>query len=225
MIVQDNQNNYIKLATIEDFSFIQECLLDWRPKVYTSEEITESLQRSENFNTNIFSTALFSYSDLVFIYCSNSDEKIGALKAGLRAEDKIMALDIEYVVIHPNHRGSGYFSSFYRMISWFFNRHLKIDKSYFEVLKDVPQVVGATTKLNKETHYNSVTKNNIEKFGAIFKYDTFYEALSEIAVVSNYTAYVPEISYELRSQTNGRSKLKVFNLSWNIDGGIQITRR
>lgn len=226
MITWDTEGNYIKIGTLNDKVFIEECLADWRPKTYTEEEIITSLEFSQTFNTTLFESSLFEFPSVVFIFCTANDEPVAAIKSGFRTLNKIIAFDIEYVVVHPSHRSFGYFSKFYRMISWFMNQHLKIDISYFEVLKDVPQVVGATTKLNKEIHYEGMTQNNlIQKFGAIFTYNSFKEGLLNIANTQIYSTNIPEITYEVRARTADRHKVKPFNLTWSINGDMQILRK
>lgn len=227
ILAEDNEGNYIKTANTSHKIFLTECLADWRPRVITEEEIESALLYSENFDSNIIQNVVFDYPSVIIIYCQSNHVETGVYKCAFRSDNGAMALDIEYVALHPSYRGQGHYSKFAKIMSWFMNQHLKLDIAYYELLKDVPQLVTMAPKYNQEIHYTSKTANGLlEKFGAIFTYDKFKEGYAEqIGNTVSFSSLIPEISYESRARATDKHKLKKFNLVWNIDGGMKIIRR
>jgi len=224
ILAQDNEGNYIKTANTSHKIFLSECLSDWRPRVITEEEIDSALLYSENFNSDIFQNIVFDYPSIIIIYCQANHTETGIYKCGFRCDNGMMALDIEYVAMHPSCRGQGLHSKFEKIVSWFMNQRLKIDIAYYEVFKDVPQLMNLTPKYNQEIHYT--TGGLPGKIGAVFVYDKFKEGYEQhVGNTFSFTSSIPEISYESRARATDKHKLKKFNLVWNIDGGMKIIRR
>jgi len=227
ILAQDNEGNYIKTANTSHKVFLSECLSDWRPRVITEEEVESALLYSENFNCDIFQTIVFDYPSVIIIYCQANHTETGIYKCGFRSDNGTMALDIDYVALHPSQRGQGHYSKFAKIMSWFMHKHLKLDIAYYELLKDVPQLVNMAPKYNQEIHYTGVTTSGLlEKFGAVFTYDKFKEGYAQqIGDTFTFSSSIPEISYDNRARATDKHKLKKFNLVWNIDGGMKIIRR
>lgn len=227
ILAQDNEGNYIKTGNTSHKIFLTECLADWRPRIITEEEIDSALLYSENFNSNIFENIIFDYPSIIIIYCQSNHTETGVYKCGFRSIEGMMALDIEYISLHPSQRGQGHYSKFAKLMSWFMHKHLKLDIAYYELLKDVPQLMNMAPKYNQEIHYNDKTTNGLlEKIGAVFTYDKFKEGYSEqIGNTFTFSSSIPEISYENRARATNKHKLKKFKLVWNIDGEITRIRR
>lgn len=227
ILAQDSEGNYIKTANTSHKVFLTECLSDWRPRIVTEEEIENALLYSENFDCNIFQNIVFDYPCLVIIYCDSSHAEIGAYQGGFTSTDGLLALNLDYAALSPAHRGQGHHSKFFKILVWFLHRHIKIDRTNYELLKDVPQMVNLAPKYNQEIYYHDKTSNGlIEKFGAAFTYDAFYSKYDEyIANTVSFSSSIPEISYESRARATNKHKLKKFNLVWNIEGGMKVTRR
>lgn len=153
MKIFKQSGEYLRPATLDDATFMFECLSDW-PNGRWSYSMVEGYIKTSYSNSYGHSygprDSIFKQ---VFVLCTAAHEcvGIGSFSFYTRENQEHDGLDIHYLAVHPQKRGQGYYTIFEGILGWFINQYLQLPTTSFSVVDTAPAIAHVAQRNQAET--------------------------------------------------------------------------
>lgn len=140
-------NDYVfEKAQETDVSWLYKCLKDFPDGIWESKKrVRDWVDLCDEIDDDVFEKSpIPAFNNMILILKRSSDsQNLGVVMFNhtiSHTDPDYTGVYVQYVAIHPDFRGNGYYTILYNAMAWLFSQFMQVDEGFYKIMPTAVQI-------------------------------------------------------------------------------------